>query len=184
MTVPPQLTPAAPAPAVKAPADIKPVGIQIPSIGVKDGEFTEVGLDSHHELQVPPLSEPMEVAWYKHSPPPGDVATCSYAAGCVGSTVLLAHINGDGQEGAFARLAQVKTGNEVDVVRSDGQTAVFKVYKVMIFNKSAFPTEAVYGDTQNPELRLITCGPGELRHGNYLEQTVVLAKFIDMKPSS
>jgi LPXTG-site transpeptidase (sortase) family protein len=184
MQIPPQLTPAAPAPSAAQPSDIKPVGIRIPSIGLHDHQFIEVGLDSHHELEVPPLSEPMTVAWYKRSPIPGDVATGSYAAGYVQRTILDAHINGNGIEGAFSKLAQLKKGAEIDVDRSDGQTVVYKVSKVLIFEKSAFPTAEVYDGPATSTIALVTCGPGELRHGDYKQQTVVLADFVEFKPTS
>jgi LPXTG-site transpeptidase (sortase) family protein len=185
MPIPPQLsTPNINVSPPTAPGTITPTGIEIPSIGVDAHEVIEVGLDSHHELGVPPLSKPKEVAWYKKSPIPGDVATCSYAAGCVQRTVLDGHINGDGIEGVFARLAQLHKGDEIDVNRSDGQTVVYKVSKVLIFEKSAFPTDEVYDGPAISTLALITCGPGQLHHGNYLQQTVVLANFSDFKPTT
>jgi hypothetical protein len=44
------------------------------------------------------------------------------------------------------------------VTRQDGKIAIFTVTKLQQVAKSAFPTLAVYGDTQAAELRLITCG--------------------------
>jgi hypothetical protein len=44
------------------------------------------------------------------------------------------------------------------VRRRDGTSAVFTAYSVDRYDKSAFPTEQVYGDTDDAELRLITCG--------------------------
>lgn len=44
------------------------------------------------------------------------------------------------------------------VSRKDGTTAKFRVHKKEQVAKNSFPTEAVYSDTDVPELRLITCG--------------------------
>jgi hypothetical protein len=44
------------------------------------------------------------------------------------------------------------------VRRRDGTSALFTAYSVDRYDKSAFPTEQVYGDTDGAELRLITCG--------------------------
>ena len=46
--------------------------------------------------------------------------------------------------------------------------------------KDAFPTQAVYGPTPGPELRLITCG-GEFDHSarRYLSNVVVSAVYAD-----
>jgi Sortase domain len=182
MSIPPQMSsPNVNAAPEHTDAAVTPTGIQIPSIGVNDHQFIQVGLDSKHELEVPPLSEPMTVAWYKRSPIPGDVATCSYASGCVQRTILDAHINGNGVEGAFAKLAQVREGAEVDVNRSDGQTVVYKVSKILIFEKAEFPTAKIYDGPATSTIALVTCGPGQLTNGNYLQQTVVLADFVEFK---
>lgn len=181
---PPALTPV-PAPSASGPLlpSITPTGIRIPSIGVDDRQFMDVGLDSHDELQVPPLDQPKVVGFYRLSPAPGDVPPCRYTDGCVGPSVLVGHINGDGQQGVFAKLAQVKKGAEVQVDRGDGRTAVFTVTTVDVFQKSAFNTQSVYGDVVSPSLVLITCGPGELDrvHHNYLQQTVVHAELTALK---
>lgn len=145
----------------------------------------DVGLDPNGALEVPPLSQPRTVAFYRQSPVPGDMPACSFEQGCVGPAVLAAHVNSDGQQGTFARLAQLKRGAQVEVDRGDGRTAVFTVTKVAIFQKSAFPTRDVYGDVQTPTIMLLTCGPGGLVHtsagGNYLQQTAVTAELTTLK---
>ena len=49
-------------------------------------------------------------------------------------------------------------GSQVLVDRADGQRAVFEVSRVDTIPKDSFPTDAVYNDTPNSQLRLITCG--------------------------
>ncbi|MDX3656938.1 sortase [Streptomyces sp. ID05-26A] len=72
--------------------------------------------------------------------------------------VLLGHVDGNGQPGVFFRLRELTEGDEVEVSRKDGTTAKFRVRRTEQIAKNDFPTEAVYGDTDEPELRLITCG--------------------------
>lgn len=163
-------------------AAVIPTGIRIPSVGVNNREFMQVGLVSK-ELEVPPLSQPKLVGWFKLGPLPGDSALCSFAEGCVQPAVVLSHVNGNGVQGGFAKLSSVKVGASVEVDRSDGQTAVFKVAKVMVFKKTAFDTKSVYG-AAGPSLVLITCGPGTVVDGSYLNQTVVVAQRTAMKPTS
>lgn len=164
--------------------DVTPTAVRIPSIGVNNNEMMQVGLNPDRSLEVPPYSQPKLIGWFKLGPLPGEKATCSFAAGCPGPAIMNAHINADGVQGAFAKLAQVKPGAVVEVDRSDNRTAVFKVTRVQILKKTVFPTKTAYGDTAGPELRLITCGPGEVVNGSYLNQTIIYATLTQLKPKS
>jgi hypothetical protein len=64
------------------------------------------------------------------------------------------------------------------VRRRDGTSAVFTAYSVDRYDKSAFPIEQVYGDTDGAELRLITCG-GDFDRGSgqYRDNVVVYARL-------
>ena len=54
-----------------------------------------------------------------------------------------------------------------------------RVTKVDKVSKSAFPTEAVYGPTSDPELRLLTCGGAfdQAAH-SYVDNVIVYAKLV------
>jgi hypothetical protein len=66
----------------------------------------------------------------------------------------------------------------VDITRADHRVAVFTVYRVAEYQKNAFPTMTVYGDTPGPELRLITCGGAfDASTGSYLDNIVVYARL-------
>lgn len=164
-----------------------PVRLIIPSIGVDSTDFMSVGLDENHELKAPTLDQPKTIAWYAASPSPGDRPNCAYSEGCVQSAIFDGHINANGVQGVFARLAKLKKGAKLAVSRNDGKTAHFTVTKVMIFNKDQFPTDEIYGDNTSA-LMLITCGPGDLvrtaEGGNYLQQTVVKAALTSITPTS
>jgi hypothetical protein len=163
-------------------AAVFPMGIRIPAIGLNNREFMQVGL-VNKELEVPPLSQPKLVGWFRLSPIPGESALCSFAAGCVQPSVIVSHVNGNGVQGGFAKLSQIKVGAMVEVDRSDQKTAVFKVTKVRTFLKTAFDTKGTYGGT-SPSLTMITCGPGQVINGSYLNQTVVTADLITVKPTA
>lgn len=128
-------------------------GIDAPSIGLASGDTTSLGLRDDNSLDVPRSAS--TVGWYADSASPGTV----------GPTVLAAHVNFRGEEGAFARLGQLAPGATVEVHRDDDTTAVFVVDRVEQVAKDAFPTEAVYAPTSDSEIRLITCG------GVFNEQT-------------
>lgn len=65
------------------------------------------------------------------------------------------------------------------VTRRDGTVAVFEVESVDQFSKDDFPTELVYGATDDAALRLITCG-GEFDNAerSYRDNIVVFATLI------
>jgi hypothetical protein len=56
--------------------------------------------------------------------------------------VIVAHVDGAGRPGLFARLHEVKPGAEITVTRDDGSTVTFKAVKVEQFPKLEFPTES------------------------------------------
>lgn len=105
--------------------------------------------------------------WFTLSPEPGDV----------GPAVVVAHVDYDGVLGLSFRLHELERGAEIDVHRADGTTVSFTAYRVDRYPRSRFPTEEVYGDTDGPELRLITCG-GAFDHGSgqYRDNAVAYAR--------
>lgn len=141
-------------------ASSTPVRLSIPALGVTS-VLPQLGLNPDGTAQMPPLSEVAEAGWYRFSPTPG----------ARGSAVLLGHIDSASYgNGVFFRLGAFVPGNEVDVGRADGTTAVFRVDRVAEFPKTSFPTQLVYGDTSYPSLRLVTCGGAfDSQTGSYLE---------------
>jgi sortase (surface protein transpeptidase) len=148
-----------------------PTHVSVPSISA-DSSLVPTGLQSDGSLEVPPVSQPMQASWFDRSPTPGQV----------GPAVILGHINGNGQPGIFANLDKVTAGAEVVVDRADGQRAIFQVSRVDVIPKSSFPTDSVYNDTPNSQLRLITCGGQYDRaNRNYLSNVIVYADLIDVQ---
>ncbi|MCX4781719.1 class F sortase [Streptomyces sp. NBC_01264] len=124
-----------------------PERIEIPSIGV-DSPVVPLGLAANGTVQVPPIAKQSPVGWYRHSPTPGEN----------GGSVMLGHLTvGKFGNGVFYRLGELHPGSEIKVVRADGSTAVFTVTKTAEYEKADFPAQDVYGPTNTPQLRLVTC---------------------------
>ena len=154
--------------AVEALAWSVPVRVVIPAIGV-DAPLIEVGLNSDHTVQTPPLSDHNLAGWYKYSVTPGQV----------GASVIVGHVDSYTGPSVFFRLKELRNGDVVKIGLADGQLAVFAVDGVQIASKTAFPTRAVYGDTSYPALRLVTCGgPFDYSTGHYLDNIVVYAHLL------
>jgi hypothetical protein len=153
-----------------------PVSISIPAIGVA-AKLMEVGLNADGTIQVPPLNDPPlsdEAAWYKYSPTPGQP----------GPSIIEGHVN-SASEGplVFFRLGALKPGDLVNVTLADRQVAVFKISAVRSYLKSQFPTSTIYGFTDYPSLRLITCGGSfDEQSGHYLSNVVVFASLMSSHP--
>lgn len=163
---PPVVVTPAPAPSAPPLSASAPEHLTIPSIGVSAGPLMSLGIDRAGGLEVPP--DATTVGWFELGPTPGER----------GPAVVAAHVDYAGVPGAFTRLHDVAEGDEVTVRRRDGTSAVFTAYRVDRYEKSAFPTEQVYGDTDGAELRLITCG-GDFDRGSgqYRDNVVVYARL-------
>lgn len=142
-----------------------PVRLDIPAIGLR-GPITDLGVDGGGVLQAPP--DAATVGWSTLSPTPG----------AAGPAVVIAHAELDGTPALFARLPELTPGAEVGVHRTDGSEAVFVVYRVERFPRTAFPADDVHGDTQGPELRLITSGGVFDRGEGRADNVVVYARLV------
>ncbi|RSM38608.1 class F sortase [Amycolatopsis balhimycina DSM 5908] len=144
----------------------KPASLTIPAIGVRADGIKDLGLTPGGALEVP--GDATTVGWFTGAPSPGEA----------GPAVLAAHVDYKHVPGAFSRLKELQPGEQAKVGRADGRIAVFTVYRVDRYAKATFPTDQVYGDTPDPELRLITCGGAfDRASGNYLDNVVVYARL-------
>ena len=143
-----------------------PSALEIPAIGVNTGELVDLGLTPSGAMEVPDGAT--TAGWFALSPVPGEP----------GPSVLAAHVDYKKVPGVFARLDKMKVGDTAVVRRADGTPVRFVAYRVGHFAKSAFPTQDVYGNTQGPELRLITCGGSfDKASGHYRDNVVVFARL-------
>jgi hypothetical protein len=145
-----------------------PVQVVIPAICVR-ASVIPLGANPDGTVQVPPLSRPRLTSWLDDGPAPGQD----------GPAALYGHVYAAASGPAvFYRLGDLVPGDTVDITRADHRVAVFVVYRVAEYPKSAFPTMTVYGDTPGPELRLITCGGAfDASAGSYLDNIVVYARL-------
>ena len=155
-------------PAMTAPVPVaSPVSVSIPAIGVQS-ELLTLGLDADGALAVPaPGPDYDKAAWFDGSPRPGDV----------GPAVIEGHVDSAANgPSVFYSLGTLVAGDRIDVGRADGTVATFVVDEVRVVPKDDFPTLDVYGNTDGPELRLITCGgPFDSSVGSYVDNVVVFA---------
>lgn len=138
--------------------------LRIPSIGV-DSTLMALGLTDAGALQTPPGAFP--AGWFTGGPTPGET----------GPAIIAGHVRYE-TPGVFARLAELRPGDEVMVKRRDDRTATFRVTRLVHVEKSRFPTRRVYGDIDHPGLRLITCGGLDAATNEYDENVVVFADLI------
>jgi sortase (surface protein transpeptidase) len=125
-----------------------PTHLSIPAIQVNH-DLGVVGQNPDGTIQVPPLNDVALPAWYHFSPTPGQL----------GPAVVVGHIDSaQAGKGVFYDLGALRPGDTISVQRKDGRTVSFSVYSVEEYPKTSFPTQKVYGNTTDAELRLITCG--------------------------
>jgi hypothetical protein len=87
-------------------------------------------------------------------------------------------VHWNGRLGVFARLGQLKPRDVITVLRADGLSAVFEVTAVKLYAKTHFPTALVYGNVDDAELRLITCGGYDRVARKYEANLVVFARLV------
>ncbi|RSS64089.1 class F sortase [Streptomyces sp. WAC06614] len=159
----PSSSQASTSPATVLPASV-PDRIVIPSIGV-NAKLNTVGLQSDGQMEAPDFAKPMDAAWYRMGPTPGEA----------GPAAIVGHLDTpEVPKAVFYKVPDLKKGAEIDVKREDHTTAVFTVDEVETFQKNTFPTQKVYGDTGGKaELRVITCG-GSLTPDRHWDSNVVV----------
>lgn len=138
-----------------------PLRIRIPAIGV-NAPLVRLGLNSDRTLEVPKFQE---AGWYTGASRPGSA----------GPAVIAAHVDSRTGPAVFYRLRELTPGDTVQVDYRTG-TVTFTVRESQSFPKSNFPTARVYGATEEPELRLITCdGTFDRKARSYRSNRVVWA---------
>jgi sortase (surface protein transpeptidase) len=167
--VPRTAAPTTAAPTTSPPPIPLPVSVRIPALGIAS-PLIPLGLNADNTLEVP---QDFAVAgWYTGRPVPGEV----------GPSIVVGHVDSKSGPAVFYRLNDVAAGMTVEVERSDGTVARFAVVAKEQHDKDAFPTEHVYGPTDTPQLRLITCGGTFDRSiGHYNDNLIVFADLIDIR---
>jgi hypothetical protein len=148
---------------------VRPVAITIPTLGVA-GPLENLTADPvTGELAAP--DDPSRAGWYAAGVVPGDA----------GPAVVGGHVDSRSGPGVFFGLRELRPGDRIEIIRSDGRAVRFAVTAVAAYPKTEFPTAAVYGPAPGPELRLVTCG-GQFDRSerSYRDNVVVDAVLMTM----
>ncbi|WP_406041493.1 class F sortase [Micromonospora sp. NBC_00898] len=143
-----------------------PTTISIPRIGV-NAEIMSLGTNPDGTVQVPPLDQAQRAGWYSPGASPGEV----------GNAVIVGHVDSAKLGPAvFFNLGSLQRGDTITVAREDGRSVTFTVDEVTSYPKTNFPTELVYGPSDKPSLRVVTCGGVfDQTARSYLNNIIVLA---------
>jgi hypothetical protein len=175
LTTDPIPGPGPPADVVPASAPGKqyaPLRIEIPAIAAS-APVDPLGLNPDGTLQVP--ADFARAGYYTGRPPPG----------ATGPAIIVAHVDSKSGPAVFARLRDLKPGDEVTVTRADRSRVLFVIDRLESHPKNAFPTKAVYDPTPGATLRLITCGGSfDRRSGHYRDNTIAFAHYKSLTPPS
>lgn len=140
-----------------------PSRIRIPSIGV-DARIVKVGLKGNGDMETPSFGK---AGWYSKGPRPGQD----------GPAVVVAHVDSKTGPDVFAKLKNLSKGAEILVTDKSGKTYEFVMEKQVQSLKTKLPAKDIWGPTDGPALRLITCGGAfnqQTRH--YEKNTIAFAK--------
>lgn len=137
-----------------------PVNLYIPALNLDASFVSPLKLQADQTVGVPDSYN--QVGWYEGGATPGEV----------GPAVILGHVDSKEGPAIFYSLGQLKEGEDIEVTREDGSVAIFVVTKLRRYQQSDFPTQDVYGPTDKPTLRLVTCtgifNKGEQRYSHNL----------------
>ncbi|WP_267246001.1 class F sortase [Streptomyces sp. PR69] len=166
-------TPPPPAPTVAvvpggdtATASAEPVHLAIPSLGVQS-PLMRLGLNADGTVEVPPPDKGMTAGWYTGRSRPGET----------GPAVVIGHNDTRYGRAVFHDLKKIAKGADIAVRDTRGRTVHFTVTATEVVSKKAFPTEKVYGATDAPVLRLVTCDGGFDAEGHPVDNLIVYAEL-------
>lgn len=121
-----------------------PVRIVIPAINAA-ANIIPVGVEKEGVMEVPPAQK---AGWYKLGPAPG----------ASGPSVIVAHVYYNHERDVFYNLKRLQPGDEIQVYDGSGDVAVFVVDSKEEVLKNQLPAEKIWNKTNEPLIRLITCG--------------------------
>ncbi len=143
-----------------------PVELRIPAIGLAVS-VSGLGLNSDQTVQVP--TDFQRPGWFQPGPAPGQL----------GSAVILGHVDSFRGPAVFYRLRSVRPGDTVETSLADGAIARFVVNAVVMYPKTQFPAQQVYGSHGYSALQLVTCGGEFDTHTrSYLSNVVVYTTLL------
>ena len=148
--------------AAPPPPDASPVRLLIPRIAV-DAAIEARGLDAQKNLATP--QDFHDVAWFNQGPMPG----------LPGDAVLNGHVDWWTGSAVFTRLGELRPGDEVFVVRKDGNRTAFKVSALRTL-AATVRDGSLFAPADASTLTLITCtGPWDFSLGSAAQRLLVSA---------
>ena len=123
----------------------QPIRLRIPALAIDTTFVPPLLLNADQTVSVP--DSYTRVGWYANGPTPGEV----------GPAVILGHVDSKDGPAIFYPLGRLKRGDTIEVEKEDKTVAIFEVVNLVRYPQDSFPTEEVYGKTDLPTLRLVTC---------------------------
>ncbi len=140
-----------------------PSRLKIPAIGV-DSRVESVGVTPAGTMGVP--NDIHDVGWYALGVRPGQA----------GDAVFDGHLTWTSGPAVFAKLNQLKAGDLIEVVYSDGSSRQFKVVKTTSYAWNDRPSQ-LFATGGAPRLSLVTCS-GSWDGKAYSQRVVVDAALV------
>jgi len=127
------------------PTEHLPSRLIIPKLEI-DTDIQHLGVTSTGNMAAP--SNFTDVSWYKHGTVPG----------YEGSAVMAGHVdNALGTPAVFYELPKLETGDDIYVVRENGERLHYKVVSMDLYPWDNSPVEKIFNDDSGKYLNLITC---------------------------
>jgi len=144
-----------------------PIRLRIPALSIDTDFVAPLELKADKTVDVPDSYE--KVGWYVGGASPGEK----------GPAVILGHVDSYKGRAVFYSLGQLKEGDEIIINREDGTAATFEVTFLKRYNQDTFPTEEIYGKTEESVIRLVTCsGIYNRSTQKYSQNLVVYGKLV------
>ncbi len=146
-----------------------PTRLIIPAIAV-DAAVQSVGRTASGRMGIP--TNFTDVAWYNLGPKPGEA----------GSAVVDGHLDtGRDANAVFARLNELITGDEIDVLDETGKKIRFRVTAMEIYDEANAPLNKIFDQSETKaRLNLITCdGVWNQKKRDYNKRLVVYSERVN-----
>ncbi len=160
------------------PFDGEVARMKIPSLGV-DYPIEKLALKANNEMDTP-HDTTGKIGWYYIYDKPG----------FHGNAFFSAHVNYNGKDGPFAKLAKSVVGDEIDVQMADGPAYTYKIIRKQRYDVATIDMGALLTPKEKPEgaewITLMTCScdagrvvyfPNSI-YGKCLDRDVVVAQRV------
>jgi Sortase domain len=146
-----------------------PTKLVIPTLGVA-AVVEAVGVAADGTMAVPAQAD--HVAWYQPGVAPGDA----------GNALFDGHLDWWTGPAVFWHLANLRVGDQVEVVRADGSQLAFTVDSTSTYPWNSRP-DGLFTTIGPPSISLVTCsGSWDRQRQTYLSRLVVHATLVSGPP--